>query len=105
MRSRQAFSVFKSRFHKFAEAVDERSIRIDYRCGSNSNFRRDKGAFDVILRNSGDAFSEKVYPPERCSGVAVGVEGIYAVVLGRNKQYIVPTLARYLQSCEEERLR
>ncbi len=95
----------RCRFPGPCQHVKRSSIRIDDRCGSNSNFRGDKGAFDVILRNSRDAFAEKVYPPERYSGLAVGVEGVYAVVLGRNQQYIVPTLAWYLQACEEERLR
>src|SRR5467141_2556798 len=36
--------------------------------------------------------------------MSVGVEDIYAVVLGSNKQHIVPTLAGYVQSCEKERL-
>ena len=37
--------------------------------------------------------------------MAVSVKGIYAVVLGGDRQYIVPALARYLQSCEQEWLR
>jgi hypothetical protein len=35
--------------------------------------------------------------------MAVGVEGIYAVVLNSNKQHIVLTLAGYVQPCKKER--
>src|ERR1700738_4294091 len=82
--------------------VERSCIRINYRSRRNSDFRCDKGAFDVIFRNSRDALAEKAYPPERRSGVAIGIESIYAVVLGSNQQHIVPALARYLQSCEKE---
>src|SRR5271170_7768926 len=85
--------------------VQSSSVRIDHRRRRNSYLLGDKGAFNVIFRNSRDTLPQKIRPPERRSGLAVGVEGIDAVVLGRNKEHIVPALARYLQSCEEERLR
>src|SRR5260370_37589651 len=85
--------------------IQRSSICINYRGRGNSDLRRDKGAFDVVRRNSRDALPEKVHPPEWWRrGMAVGVEGIYAVVLSSYKQHIVPTLARYVRSREKDRL-
>jgi hypothetical protein len=53
----------------------------------------DKRASDVVLRNSRDAPPQKSHAPEWRSGMAVGVEGIDAVVFRSNKQHVVASFS------------
>ncbi len=62
------------------------------------------GQFATPRRHGGETVFEKAHLPQRTTWIAVSVEGIDAVVLGSNEEYIVAAFPWNLHAAEEERL-
>src|ERR1700761_2896047 len=84
--------------------VERASGCINCGSGSDSNFRLDKGALSIVRRNGRGAFRQEALAPKRSGWPAVSIEGVYAVVLGRDEQHIVPALVWNFDAFHQERL-
>ena len=81
------------RFLRAREDVDRAGALIDYGSGSDANFRESRRAGDIPGIQSTDAVLQEAGTPERRGRAAVSIEGVNAVVFGRDEQHVVHALA------------
>src|SRR5216684_3534322 len=83
---KNAFAFLGSR-----ENVKSSGLEVDDRSGSDSNLRGDEETAGIAFRERGNTFAGigETHVPERSGGSSVGVEGVYAVVFGGDKENVV----------------
>ena len=83
--------------------IEGAALRVDDRSRCDADVGGDEGALHIIRRDRGFPVFNKAHLPQG-RAVTVGVEGIYAVMLGHDEEHIVPALTRNLDPADEERL-
>src|SRR5262245_21070528 len=94
-------------FLGFCHNIKSLGIPIDHRRSRDANFGYDVARENILRRDSGNAVwrINKTHVPEEAHSTVVRIEGVDAVVLGRDKHYIANSAARNLKAGYIKRLR